>query len=86
MGGFFGHFSQRFNAFGPFNSDGPCGYHPDSLKRTFRTNHEFWANGRLRLNMSPDNFRVKGATGYCLRTPDKSHFIFFVEDAESVTI
>lgn len=86
MSGFFGHFSERFNAFGPFKPDGPCGYHPDSLKRAFRTYREFWKDGRLKLTMSPDNGRVQGATGYCLRTTDKSHFIFFVEDANSVMI
>ena len=86
MGGFFGHFSERFNAFGPFKPDGPCGYHPDSLKRAFRTYRGFWKDGRLKLTMSPDNGRVQGAIGYCLRSTDKSHFIFFVEDADSVTI
>ncbi len=86
MGGFFGHFSERFNAYGPFNPDGPCGYHPDSLKRAFRTHREFWKDERLRLDMSPDNDRVSGATGWCLATVDKSHFVFFVEDADSVTI
>ena len=31
MGGFFGHFSERFNRYGPFRHDALCGYHPDSL-------------------------------------------------------
>jgi len=86
MGGFFGHFSDRFNRYGPFQANGPCGYHPGSLKRAFRTHHEFWKNGRLKLSMSPDKNRVKGATGYCLAAADKKHFVFFVEDADSVTI
>jgi len=86
MGGFFGHFSQRFNVYGPFHPSGPCGYHPDSLKRAFRTYRQFWQPGRLKLSMSPDNRRVRGATGYCLATADKKHFIFFIEDAQSVTI
>ncbi len=86
MGGFFGHFSERFNVFGPFRPDGPCGYHPDSLKRAFRTHQDFWKHGRLQLNMSPDNSRVKGATGYCLAGADAKHFVVFVEDADSVTI
>ncbi|NIA13801.1 MAG: DUF5060 domain-containing protein [Nitrospiraceae bacterium] len=86
MGGFFGHFSERFNQYGPFDPDGPCGYHPDSLKRAFRTYREFWKDGRLKLSMSPDNSRVRGATGYCLAAADKKHFIFFVEDADSVTV
>jgi len=86
MGGFFGHFSERFNIFGPFCPDGPCGYHPDSLRRAFRTHHDFWKNGRLKLSMSPDNGRVRGARGYCLVTADKKHFVFFVEDADSVTV
>jgi len=86
MGGFFGHFSERFNRFGPFHTNGPCGYHPESLKRAFRTYREFWRDGRLKLSMSPDNGCVRGATGYCLVAADKKHFVFFVEDADSVTI
>ena len=86
MGGFFGHFSERFNAYGPFNPNGPCGYHPDSLKQAFRTFREFWKDGRLKLSMAPDNSRVSGATGYCLVAVNGKHFVFFVEDADSVTI
>ena len=86
MGGFFGHFSERFNQYGPFRPEGPCGYHPDSLKRAFRTYREFWKHGRLRLSMSPDKGRIRGAKGYCLVAADKKHFIFFVEEADSVTI
>jgi hypothetical protein len=86
MGGFFGHFSERFNQYGPFKPKGSCGYHPDSLKRAFRTHQEFWKDGRLKLSMSPDNRRVSGAKGYCLASADKKHFIFFVEDADTVTI
>jgi len=86
MGGFFGHFSQRFNQYGPFNPDGPCGYHPDSLQRAFRTYREFWKHGRLKLSMTPDNSRVSGATGYALVTAEKKHFVFFVEGVDSVTI
>jgi len=86
MGGFFGHFSDRFNKYGPFKANGPCGYHPDSLKRSFRTHREFWKNGRLKLSMSPDNSCLSGATGYCLVTADKKHFIFFVEDTDSATV
>ena len=86
MGGFFGHFSERFNDYGPFEPTGPCGYHPDSLKRSFRTCREFWKHGRLKLSMSPDNGRVSGATGYCLVAADRKHFVFFVEEADSVTI
>ncbi len=86
MGGFFGHFSERFNQYGPFRSNGPCGYHPESLKRAFRTHREFWKHGRLKLSMSPDNHRVRGAEGYCLVTSDKKYFVFFVENADSMTI
>jgi len=86
MGGFFGHFSDRFNEYGPFQANGPCGYHPDSLKRAFRTHREFWKNGRLRLNMSSDNSRVSGAMGYCLVASDNKHFVFFAEDTDSVTV
>jgi len=86
MGGFFGHFSDRFNKYGPFQANGPCGYHPDSLKRAFRTHREFWKSGRLKLSMSPDNSLISGATGYCLAAADKKHFVFFVEDADSVTV
>ncbi len=86
MGGFFGHFSERFNRYGPFHPNGPCGYHPDSLKRVFRTHREFWKHGRLKLNMLPENHRVSGATGHCLAGADRKHFVFFVEDADSVTI
>lgn len=86
MGGFFGHFSERFNQYGPFRPGGPCGYHPESLKRAFRTHRDFWKHGRLILGMSPDNRRVSGATGYCLVTAEKKCFVFFVEDADSITI
>ena len=86
MGGFFGHFSTRFNRYGPFRPDGPCGYHPDSLKRAFRTHREFWRRGRLRLSMSPDNSRINGAGAYCLVAADMKQFVFFVEDADSVTV
>ena len=40
----------------------------------------------LKLNMSPDNRRISGATGYCLVSTNKRYFIFFVENADSVTI
>jgi hypothetical protein len=86
MGGFFGHFSERFNQFGPFHQEGPCGYHPDSLKRAFRTHRDFWRNGRLKLDMSPDNSRVQVKEGYCLVNINKTHFVFYFEDVESVTI
>jgi hypothetical protein len=86
MGGFFGHFSERFNQYGPFRPAGPCGYHPESLKRAFRTHREFWKQGRLKLDMSPDNRRVSRATGYCLVGADKKQLVFFVEDTDSVTI
>jgi hypothetical protein len=86
MGGFFGHFSERFNRYGPFRPDGPCGYHPESLKRAFRTHRAFWRGGRLKLSMAPDNRRVSGAKGYCLAAADRKQFIFFIEDADSVTV
>jgi len=86
MGGFFGHFSERFNQYGPFQTYGPCGYHPESLKQAFRTHREFWKGGRLKLNLSPDNGRVSGAEGYCLAAKDRKQFIFFVEDADSVRV
>lgn len=87
MGGFFGHFSERFNAYGPFNPDGSCGYYPESLKQAFRTYREFWKNGRLELSMSPDNQRIVSETnGYCLSATNKKQFVFFVEEADSVSI
>lgn len=86
MGGFFGHFSERFNAYGPFKPNGPCGYHPESLKQTFRTYQRFWNNGRLKLSMTPDNNRVNQSNAYCLASQDKKHFIFFIENADSITI
>ena len=86
MGGFFGHFSERFNEYGPFTPNGPAGFHPESLKGAFRTHRQFWKHGRLKLSMSPDNDRVDGASAYCLVTNDRKHFVFFVEDADSVTI
>jgi len=86
MGGFFGHFSVRFNRYGPFRPEGACGYHPESLMRAFRTHRDFWRNGRLRLDMSPDNTRVRDAEGYCLVVVDKTHFVFFFEGADSVTV
>jgi len=86
MGGFFGHFSIRFNRYGPFQPEGPCEYHPESLMQAFRTHQYFWRNGRLRLDMSPDNTRVREAKGYCLVDIDKTHFVFFFEGTDSVTI
>jgi hypothetical protein len=86
MGGFFGHFSTRFNEYGPFRADRPCGYYPESLKRAFRTYQEFWRNGRLKLNMSPDKCRVIGTGEYCLVDTNRKNFVFFIEDADSVTI
>ncbi len=86
MGGFFGHFSERFNVYGPFRREGPCGYHPESLKEAFRTHRDFWGNGRLRLDMSPDNVRVHDARGYCLVDSEKTHFVFFLEGTDSATI
>ncbi len=86
MGGFFGHFSERFNQYGPFKSDGPCGFYPESLREVFRTHQRFWKHGRLKLSMSPDNDRIAGASAYCLVTHDKKYFVFFSEDADSVTI
>jgi hypothetical protein len=86
MGGFFGHFSTRFNIFGPFRPDGPCGYHSESLKTAFRTHREFWSDGRLNLSMSPDNCRVTGSNTYCLASADNRQFIYFVEDTNSVTL
>ena len=86
MGGFFGHYSERFNAYGPFDPAGPCGYYPESLKRAFRTYQKFWREGRLDLTMTPGNNRVSNATGYCLANTGNSRFVFFIEDANSVTI
>lgn len=86
MGGFFGHFSTRFNIFGPFRPDGPCGYHSESLKRAFRTHREFWRDGRLKLSMSPDNCRINGTDAYCLSSADSKQTIFFAEDTNSVTV
>ncbi len=87
MGGFFGHFSERFNEYGPFHPNGPCDYYPESLKRAFRTYRKFWENGRLKLSMSPDNQRVVSeAKGYCLSTMDQKQFIFYIEDTDSVSI
>lgn len=86
MGGFFGHFSERFNAYGPFKPEGPCGYHPESLKRAFRTHGAFWADGRLRLDMAPVDGRIEGAKGYALATPERKHFIFYVENAEEAEL
>ncbi|MEA1889269.1 MAG: DUF5060 domain-containing protein [Pseudomonadota bacterium] len=86
MGGFFGHFSTRFNRFGPFHPEGPCGYHPESLKKAFRTHRDFWRNGRLKLTMLPDNSRVNGTGAYCLVDTDRKHLVFFAEDTDSVTV
>ena len=42
--------------------------------------------GGLKLSMAPDNGRVRDAKGYCLAAADRKHFVFFVEDADSVTV
>ncbi len=86
MGGFFGHFSERFNQYGPFRPEGPCGYHPDSLKQAFRTYNRFWKNGRLKLDMHPDSGRIASPHGYCLATTEMKHFVFFAEDTDSIRI
>lgn len=86
MGGFFGHFSVRFNSYGPFSQDCGCGYHPESLKRAFRCFREFWSQGRFMFNMEVDNRRVLKPRGYCLRSPGHQNLVFFVEDADSIEI
>jgi hypothetical protein len=86
MGGFFGHFSTRFNSYGPFSQNCGCGYHPESLKRAFRCFKDFWAKDRFRFDMVVDTERVRRGTGYCLRNQDCRHFVFFVENAGSVEI
>jgi hypothetical protein len=86
MGGFFGHFSVRFNSYGPFSQICGCGYHPESLKRAFRCFRDFWAKDRFKFDMVVDPSRVRGGTGYCLRTKDCRHFVFFVEQSNSIEI
>jgi hypothetical protein len=80
LGGFFGHFSVRFNGFGPFSENCGCGYHPDSLKRAFRCFRDFWAKDRFMFAMAVDTGRVRQSTGYCMRTEDCRHFVFFIEN------
>ena len=36
--------------------------------------------------MSPDNTRIRNAEGYCLVDIDKTHFVFFFEGTDSVTV
>jgi len=86
MGGFFGHFSTRFNSYGPFSQDCGCGYHPERLKRAFRCFRDFWAKERFRFDMVVDAQRVRRGTGYCLRSTDYRHFVFFVENASNFEI
>jgi len=86
MGGFFGHFSVRFNSFGPFSQKCGCGYHPDSLKCAFRCFRDFWAKGRFMFDMVVDTNRVRNGTGYCLRTNDYRNFVFFVENDSTADI
>jgi hypothetical protein len=86
MGGFFGHFSVRFNSFGPFSENCGCGYHPDSLKRAFRCFREFWAKDRFLFDMAPDPDRVRSGAGYCLRTNDCRHFVFFIENQNAAEV
>lgn len=86
MGGVFGHFSERFNEAGPFDPDGPCGYHPESLKQAFRTHTRFWQDGRLRLDMQPAGECAAGDAAYCLAGEDRRHFIVFAEDTDAVTV
>ena len=86
MGGFFGHFSVRFNSYGPFSRNCGCGYHPDSLKRAFRCFRDFWAKDRFMFDMVVDTGRVRNGTGYCLRTKDYKNFVFFIESDSSVEI
>ncbi len=82
MGGFFGHYSTRFNAYGPFRPGGPCGYHPASLKWAFRTHRTFW-RGRFLLDMECRNDLTDG---YCLASPDGQHYVFYKEQTSSVDI
>ncbi len=86
MGGFFGHYSERFNQFGPFKPEGPCGYYPESLKTAFRTHQEFWKNGRLRLDLQPDDRLISQEQGVCLSDDNKTHIICYVEDTQEVAI
>ncbi|HJN16569.1 MAG TPA: DUF5060 domain-containing protein, partial [Armatimonadota bacterium] len=82
MGGFFGHYSTRFNDYGPFRPEGPCGYHPESLKQAFRTHREFW-RGRFLLDMEP---RDDLTSAYCLASPDREHYVFYGEQTQSIDI
>jgi hypothetical protein len=86
MGGFFGHFSVRFNSYGPFSQQCGCGYHPESLKTAFRCFNDFWAKGRFLFDMVVETKRVRRAIGHCLRTTDAKNFVFFIENANSVEI
>lgn len=86
MGGFFGHFSIRFNSYGPFSQKCGCGYHPESLKRAFRCFRDFWARDRFKFDMVVDTNRIGKGTGYCLHTKDCRNFVFFVENDNSVEI
>ncbi|HCO95407.1 MAG TPA: hypothetical protein DIU00_15900 [Phycisphaerales bacterium] len=86
MGGFFGHFSIRFNSYGPFSQNCGCGYNPDSLKRAFRCFRDFWAKDRFMFDMVVDTGRVRNGTGYCLRTKDYKNFVFFVENESRIDI
>jgi hypothetical protein len=36
--------------------------------------------------MAPEDGRVRDARGYCLASDDRRHFVFFVEDTDTVTI
>jgi hypothetical protein len=86
MGGFFGHFSTRFNAYGPFSESCGCGFHPPTLREDFRCFNDFWDAGRFELDMVVDNGRVSGATGYAMVTSNADRFVFFVENAAEVTV
>lgn len=86
MGGFFGHFSVRFNSYGPFSQKCGCGYHPDSLKCALRCFRDFWAKGRFKFDMVVDMGRVRNSTAYCLRTQDYESFVFFVENDNKAEI
>ncbi|MFQ5808545.1 MAG: hypothetical protein ACE5JM_02905, partial [Armatimonadota bacterium] len=72
--------STRFNRYGPFRPEGPCGYHPDSLKRAFRTHRAFWS-GRFLLDMERANALTDG---HCLASPDNEHYVFYKEQASSI--
>ncbi|MBW8042242.1 MAG: DUF4038 domain-containing protein [Planctomycetes bacterium] len=60
----------------------PKSKYPYPKPQQLRCASEFW-KGRFLLDMLPDNSLTDG---YCLKTSDRKHYVFYKEDADSIRL